>query len=140
MRCVAKALPSSRLAPALLIVTVALSLGACSNSRYANHQPPTWAGAVSTPVPSSAVANSRYEPEAGDPIKDAPVEPLRRRQVEPDDPSEPFSPNYGGPANLTATRRADVEPTPVPTAASTIIVPDASRAYFRRRIVTAGAD
>jgi hypothetical protein len=35
-----------------------------------------------------------YKAEAGDPIKEPPVEPTSRR-AEPDDPSEPFSPNYG---------------------------------------------
>jgi hypothetical protein len=41
------------------------------------------------------MSQAGYTPEPGDPIKQAPVEPLRRGTAEPDDPTEPFSRNYG---------------------------------------------
>jgi len=105
-----------RLASALLVALIAASAGACSKAHHA-HEQPAWAQAVPEERPRVASAGPRYAPEPGDPIQEAPVLPLRRQQAEPDDPSEPFSPNYGGP---NAPKRVAA-------------VPPA-------RIVTAGAD
>ena len=82
-----------RIALTATCITVSTIAGGCSNTRSADTTHRQWVSAVPAPVPDQRVAEA-YKPEAGDPIKEAPVEPASRR-AEPDDPSEPFSPNYG---------------------------------------------
>jgi hypothetical protein len=83
-----------RVAACAFAVVFAGSLGGCSSSRTTAEAPRAWVGAPPAPIPGQQVAEA-YKPEPGDPIKDAPVEPLRHGRVERDDPTEPFSPNYG---------------------------------------------
>jgi hypothetical protein len=79
----------------ILAASLAISAGGCSNSRTAEAPQRQWVGAAPAPIPTQnqRIAEA-YKAEPGDPIKEAPVEPATRR-AEPDDPSEPFSPNYG---------------------------------------------
>jgi hypothetical protein len=80
------------------LVAAALT-GGCSSTRTAEAPPARqWVGAPPAPIPGQLARpgqqSEAYQPEPGDPIKEAPVEPATRRSG-PDDPSEPFSPNYG---------------------------------------------
>jgi hypothetical protein len=87
---------SARPVRAVLIVacvSVSAMAGGCANSRTAEAPVRQWVGAPPAPIPGQRVAEV-YKAEPGDPIKEAPVEPATRR-AEPDDPNEPFSPNYG---------------------------------------------
>jgi hypothetical protein len=98
MRLDTSAHPHARVA--LIAVGLAAALaGGCSNSRTAEAPQRQWVGAAPAPIPGQSAGQSSrvaeaYKAEPGDPIKEAPVEPAARR-AEPDDPSEPFSPNYG---------------------------------------------
>ena len=92
--------PHVRAALTATCIAAAALAGGCSSARTADTTHRQWVGAVPAPVPGQLVAEA-YKPEPGDPIKEAPVEPASRR-AEPDDPSEPFSPNYG----RTKTTRA----------------------------------
>jgi hypothetical protein len=130
---------------AAVAVGLGSTLGGCSSSRTAQYQPPAWVAAnPPAPVPGRQVA---YEPEPGDPIKEPPFEPVRRPTAIPDDPSEPFSPNYGGPRTRPPVRVSDVDvdsqdPEPARRPAKRQ-ASDASRAYFRRAApaaTTAAAD
>jgi hypothetical protein len=87
------AVPRRGIAGAGVAALLLLATG-CSSHQAATDQ--SYAGASQVPAPTQRVAaRDAYVPEPGDPIKQAPVEPVSRRQVEPDDPTEPFSPNYG---------------------------------------------
>jgi hypothetical protein len=87
--------PRVRVAFTVVCVATAAFAGGCSSSRTAETASRQWVGAVPAPIPGQGqrIAEA-YKAEPGDPIKEAPVEPATRR-AEPDDPSEPFSPNYG---------------------------------------------
>jgi hypothetical protein len=93
MRSDCPAHPQVRVALIVFCLAAAALAGGCSSSRTAEAPQRQWVGAVPAPIPGQRVAEA-YKPEPGDPIKEAPVEPATRR-AEPDDPSEPFSPNYG---------------------------------------------
>lgn len=93
MRLVAKTARPSIAAGRVAICAVALLATGCS-SRQASYEPPTWSVAGPRQVPDK-VAQSDYKAEPGDPIKEAPVEPVRHSQPEVDDPTEPWSRNYG---------------------------------------------
>jgi hypothetical protein len=95
MRSNIPAHPHVRVAMIAFGVAAASLIGGCSNSRTAETTQRQWVGAVPAPGQNAGqrVAEA-YKAEPGDPIKEAPVEPATRR-AEPDDPSEPFSPNYG---------------------------------------------
>jgi hypothetical protein len=96
------AIPPRGIARAAAIAALSLVAAACSSNQAANTQ--GYAGATQVPAPPQRVAaRDAYVPEPGDPIKQAPVEPVSRRSNEPDDPTEPFSPNYGkAPATQTS--------------------------------------
>jgi hypothetical protein len=130
-----------RIIIASLAISLGLTLGACSSSRTAQYQNPSWAGA-NPPVPAPN-RQAAYEPAPGDPIKDAPIEPTRRPNALPDDPSEPFSPNYGGPRTRPPVQVSDAAPSahdPEPDRQQTAHRPaEASRAYFRRVTTTTAA-
>jgi hypothetical protein len=84
-----------------MLVVLALMVAGCAPSgRYI---PQSWnAGG-----PQPAVANvrqPRVEME-GDGLP-AQTPPLRRERSEPDDPKEPFSPNYGSPSAPPAAKKA----------------------------------
>jgi hypothetical protein len=134
--------PARRILVASVAIGLGLMLGACSSSRTAQYQNPSWAGAQ-PPVPAPN-RQAAYEPAPGDPIKEPPIEPVRRPNAMPDDPTEPFSPNYGGPRTRppvqvsdAATSAHDPEPDRQP---ATRRPEEASRAYFRRVTTTAAAD
>jgi hypothetical protein len=130
-----------RIAVAPIVLGLGLSLGGCSASRTASYQAPSWVHAA-PPVPAPA-RQAAYEPAPGDPIRDAPIEPARRPTAAPDDPNEPFSPNYGGARTRPPVRVSDAVSTardPEPDQRPAVRrLPDASRAYFRRT-TTAAAD
>jgi hypothetical protein len=97
MRSDRPAHPHVRVALIAFGLAAAALVGGCSSSRTAEAPQRQWVGAVPAPIPSQPAAQrvaEAYKAEPGDPIKEAPVEPATRR-AEPDDPSEPFSPNYG---------------------------------------------
>jgi hypothetical protein len=85
--------PHIRAALTAVCITAAAMTGGCSSTRTAETPQRQWVGAAPAPIPGTRVSEA-YKPEPGDPIKEAPVEPATRR-AEPDDPNEPFSPNYG---------------------------------------------
>jgi hypothetical protein len=96
MRLMLSAHPRARVVFTVACVATAALAGGCSSSRTPETTSRQWVGAVPAPIPGNSgqrVAEA-YKAEPGDPIKEAPVEPATRR-AEPDDPSEPFSPNYG---------------------------------------------
>jgi hypothetical protein len=97
MRCLNNRVAPGRVAAAAVCVLAACLIGGCANSRTAEVTQRQWVGAPPAPIPGQnpgqRVAEA-YKAEPGDPIKEAPVEPATRR-AEHDDPSEPFSPNYG---------------------------------------------
>ncbi len=122
-----------RLFVASIAIGLGLMLAACSNSREAHQQSPSWvAAAPPAPVPTREVA---YEPLPGDPIQERPLDPARRPTVAADDPSEPFSPNYGGSRGRPPVKVSDFdvpthEPEPEQRSEKRAASP-ASRAYFR---------
>jgi hypothetical protein len=97
MRSDMPAYPHVRVALIAFGLATATLAGGCSSSRTAEVPERQWVGAAPAPIPGQSPGQrvaEAYKPEPGDPIKEAPVEPATRR-AEPDDPSEPFSPNYG---------------------------------------------
>jgi hypothetical protein len=106
MRLDKSAHPHVRVALVASFLAAAALVGGCSNSRTAEVPQRQWVGAAPAPIPNQnqRVAEA-YKAEPGDPIKEAPVEPANRR-AEPDDPSEPFSPNYGRSRTVPATSNA----------------------------------
>ena len=93
MRSAIRVAPRQAIACRVGVAVLSLLVAGCS-SKQASYDPPTWVAGPRQP-PAPVVAQTDYRPEPGDPIKEAPLEPLRRRAPEPDDPSEPFSRNYG---------------------------------------------
>lgn len=119
------------LATALMLAVVA---GGCSSTRTAGTSSDQWYAAdgdyrvaYQPPPPKVDVEDDGIEAQAP---------PLRRSQQEPDDPSEPFSPNYGGPplhrqAEAVAAPRATVDRAAVPSDLPS---------DFRRRLTLAAGD
>jgi hypothetical protein len=125
-----------------LVIALGMSLAACSSANQAQNQNAAYAGAQ-PPVPAPS-RQAAYEPAAGDPIKDAPIEPRRAPIAQPDDPNEPFSPNYGGQRTTPKAVVSDYEvkthdPEPDQQPAS-MRLPAPSRAYFKTVTATASAD
>jgi len=85
--------PHRGLALGVAVAALSLLAAGCSTTNQAYEQ--SHVGAPQSAPPQRVAARDVYTPEPGDPIKQAPVEPVARRQVEPDDPTEPFSRNYG---------------------------------------------
>ncbi len=83
------------------IPAVCMGLGACatSNSQSGTMSANTWPGNAPRAQVAGYVETHPIEYEA-DGIE-AQTPPRRRAQAEPDDPSEPFSPNYGDAAVAT---------------------------------------
>jgi hypothetical protein len=89
-----------RVSAALLLVAAAL--GGCSSTRSTATADASWPG-------STDPYRVAYEPpppkvEMEDDGMEAQVPPLKRERTEPDDPSEPFSRNYG---TVPPVRRAE---------------------------------
>ena len=133
-------LAARRFALASIAIGLGLVLSGCSSAR--NTQPASWAGA-NPPVPAPNQQPNAYVAEAGDPIKDPPVEPGKRPNTAPDDPNEPYSPNYGGARSRPPVHVSDAAPVDRSAdepASRASRLPDASRSYFRRATTTASAD
>lgn len=93
---VAVAHRSSVRAVSLIAIAFALAAGGCAESRS------KYADAAHVRALPPQVAQAEVEMEAdGLPAQ---VPPLRRAKPEPDEPSEPYSPNYGNPG---AQKRAE---------------------------------
>lgn len=144
MRVVAylAALPKVARFAALASIAIGLgvTLGGCSSARQ--NEQAGWANA-NPPVPAPSARQSAYVAEPGDPIKEPPVEPDKRPNIAPDDPAEPYSPNYGGPRSRSPVRVSDAasrDRDPEPQLPQQRRIPDASRAYFKRAMATASAD
>jgi hypothetical protein len=123
-----------------IAIGLGITLGGCSSARQ--NQQASWVGA-NPPVPAPSPQQSAYVAEPGDPIKEPPVEPGKRPNAAPDDPAEPYSPNYGGPRNRPPVQVSDAAPgarDPEPQGPQQRRIPDASRAYFKRTMATASAD
>ena len=131
-----------RIAVASVVIGLGMALGACSSSRHAQYQQASWAGAT-PPAPVPRQQQSAYVAEPGDPIKEPPVEPQMRPNAAPDDPNEPFSPNYGGQRTRPPVHVSDAAPVvrnEDDQKPAEHRIPDASRAYFKRVTTTASAD
>ena len=147
MRCWSSALPrpvrrsgqkSIALWPVAKVIVAGLLVSACANSHAAYEQPSNMGGRG---MPQVAVATPpKVEIEDDGLAVQAP--PLKRKRVEPDDPSEPFSRNYGPapegaepvePVKLPAEplRQADVQP-PVLRSRITAMSPDEQDAIVAR--------
>lgn len=131
-------LPSAASRSVILFAAVIATAGlaACSSTRQAGYQDPAYAG-----NPQMAQARQpAYEADPNDPIKDAPVEP--RRNAVPDDPREPYSPNYGGPRDRPPVKVSDAPEARDLEPDRQVVhrLPAASRAYFRKVTATASAD
>lgn len=113
-------LPPARVAGrASACLALALALAGCSGKATETAEVWPW----STPPAKVAAAVPPPKPDLEEDGMEAQVAPPRAIREAPDDPSEPWSRNYGPPA---ATRRADV-PQDLP--------PD-----FRRRLVASVPD
>lgn len=146
MRLVFSSPSRPRVARAAVVAALAIALGTslagCSSANHARDQNPAWAS-VQPPVPAPQ-KQAAYEAAPGDPIKDAPIEPRRAPAAQPDDPAEPFSPNYGGQRSTPKAVVSDYEvkshdPEPDQPPAS-MRLPAPSRAYFKKVTTTAAAD
>ncbi len=125
---------------ASIVAGLGVTLGGCSTARQ--NEQASWANA-NPPVPAPSARQSAYVAEPGDPIKEPPVEPGQRPNTAPDDPAEPYSPNYGGPRNRSPVRVSDAtsrDRDPEPQLPQQRRIPDASRTYFKRAMATASAD
>lgn len=99
--------------PIAKVVGIGLLLGGCASS-HASYTTPSNVGMQ--PAPQVAIVAPKVEVEDDGLAVQAP--PRVRKQLEPDDPSEPFSPNYGPspePGEPAATpvrrqQRADIRP------------------------------
>lgn len=116
------------------IVALSLTVGACSSARERTYQSAAWAGAQ-PPVPAPQTREQQvYEAAPGDPIKDAPVEPRQGAPGQlPDDPREPYSPNYGGPRDRPLVRVGEAPDAVDPE-------PDRRQPRAPRMTATAAAD
>lgn len=93
-----------------MLLLVALASGGCANSQHARQQ----AAIASGEAQRSAEASRKHDIE--DDGIEAQVPPSPAIRLAPDDPSEPFSPNYGQPANTPATTPTKpASPQPIPT-------------------------
>jgi uncharacterized membrane protein len=133
---------AARTSAVAAVVAIGVALGACSSANQAQYQNAAYAG-VQPQVPAPA-KQAAYEAAPGDPIKDAPIEPRRAPGAQPDDPNEPFSPNYGGQRSTPKVTVSDYEvkthdPEPDQQPAS-MRLPAPSRAYFKKVTTTAAAD
>jgi len=100
--------PLRVLASPLALVLAVLAAG-CSSANSQRASGPQWGVANQ----QSAAQTVSRKPDLEDDGMEAQPEPPRRQMVEPDDPSEPFSPNYGrSPGDPPAVRPS--APTPRP--------------------------
>lgn len=115
-----------------ICVLSALGVSGCASSQTSGSYAANSASAP-TRVASQAV---RVVEDDGLPAQTPP--PSYIRQL-PDDPSEPFSPNYGGtnPASLDAKSKHDAPPPPAVRVPVRVTVPEDLPPSFRRQLVAA---
>ena len=99
--------------PHIAAVVLALATGACSTAQ---------SGSSAADVPTSSVARADMEADG----MEAQAPPLKRTRQEADDPSEPFSPNYG--------------PPPMPIPKEQAAIPHDLPHDFRKRLASALSD
>lgn len=123
---------------ALLIVAAALSCGCAKNSAYTTAADPSVAN------PAYRVAGlTNAKPDLEGDGQEAQVPPLKKPRGEPDDPSEPYSPNYG---SQQPVRQADPSPRSHPGAPVALgpavrgPIPADLPPDFRRRLASALGD
>lgn len=133
--------------PRVLACAGALSVAAvatgCSSAKQARFHYPGDPHLAGDQV-AQAQAHTRKPVVEGDGMEAQP-EPLRRQSVEPDDPTEPFSPNYGSrPGDQPSHRTDPPRRSPQPgtgegriKAADAAPVPDDLPHYFKSRLVSA---
>jgi hypothetical protein len=130
----------------LAALAVAALAAGCSSTQHAGYTYPGDAHAA-------AVAENRHaharKPDVEDDGMEAQPEPARRQFVEPDDPSEPFSPNYGNrpgdPPRQVPAEPPRRSPLPGNNAPRTKVAAEAALPadlppYFKRRLVSADVD
>lgn len=106
-----------------------LGVGGCANFKTA-----TYAGAPQVSSPYVAQGPSVPLESDGLPVQAAPS--TRIRQL-PDDPSQPFSPNYGGPNPASTIPGQSTVKTSNDKAPSNSVIPDDLPPTFRRQLVVA---
>ena len=135
--------PSSfrRALPRLVLVATALGLVGCS--QHASQQTAAYDPRVSA-APYHVAPDTGRKPDLEDDGREAQLPPLKKSRPEPDDPREPWSPNYG---TAVPVQRADAaEPLrhAVPSDRWSPMVrgpvPDDLPADFRRKIASAMRD
>lgn len=109
------------------VLAALVSVGGCAST-----QAPRYSSDSAVPSQVVAQAASAVEDD-GLPAQTPP--PAYIRQL-PDDPSEPFSPNYGGGNPAALDNAASSKATPSPPAVR-VPVPDDLPAAFRHKLVTA---
>lgn len=119
------ALPRAYSAPVLALALAGLVGGCSGRSEYSEGY---GYGYAAPPAPAQRVAATRQEIEDDGLPSQTP--PLMRARKLPDNPAEPFSPNYGGPA----ARQAAIEPRPQRERAVASAIPDDLPPDFRRRL------
>lgn len=127
--------PRAKVAPALALAMAGMLGGCSARSEYSEGY---GYGYSAPPAPAQRVAATREEIEDDGLPSQTP--PLMRARRLPDNPAEPFSPNYGGPASRQAAieprpqRERAVEPRPQRERAVASAIPDDLPPDFRRRL------
>ena len=100
-RCVERLGVRAPLAGAALL-TLTISLSGCASDEERRRE----AYAQAAQARYEAARQRQQEPELEDDGLPSQVAPPARRNVEPDDPREPYSPNYGRTGSAPASQRA----------------------------------
>jgi len=108
---------------ALCALAAAVSLGGCAADRSAEYS-----AAVSEPKPVARLATDIEDDGIA-----AQTPPSRSIRQQPDDPSEPYSRNYGG-VNPSSARASD-RPDPMTTAPSSPSGPDRAPTTWQPKVV-----
>ncbi len=106
-RCSAASLKPGVLGMLLLL---ALASGGCSSTGHMHGQ--TWSRSTEPPARIAAEASAKTELEEDG--LEAQIPPPPTIRLAPDDPSEPFSPNYGHPVGTPTVAPATPPPPPKP--------------------------
>jgi len=112
---------------ASLLLMTAVATGGCAKTTTGET---AWVWPGSEPY-NVAAAPAPRAPDIEDDGREAQLSPLRRAQPEPDDPNEPFSPNYGKQPLAQTVSRGGLATGPIP---------DDLPPAFRRRLADAVQD
>jgi hypothetical protein len=95
-----------------LLLLIALASGGCSTAQHTRQH-----AAITANEPQRVAVETMRKPDLEDDGMEAQVPPPPSIRLAPDDPSEPFSPNYGQPATSPAAAPAKpaTEPRPGPS-------------------------